>query len=100
MIAAARPVQQRSAASAARSDRLRAAQKNARNRIRQSRDGTVSIPLILVHRGTPLRVLGGSRLRVSAMDSFTCQTFTASPAEPGDSLGSLDLPSPILATGE
>ncbi|HTT24340.1 MAG TPA: hypothetical protein VMG82_35780, partial [Candidatus Sulfotelmatobacter sp.] len=32
---------------------------------------------------TPFRVLGGSRLGVSAMDSGICQTSTASPAEPG-----------------
>jgi hypothetical protein len=28
-------------------------------------------------------VLGGSRLGLCLMDSFKCQTFTASPAEPG-----------------
>ena len=32
---------------------------------------------------TPFRVLGGSRLGVSAMDSGICQTSTASPVEPG-----------------
>src|SRR6059036_3603901 len=30
-------------------------------------------------RGTPFRVLGGSQLGVSALDSFRCQTSTASP---------------------
>jgi hypothetical protein len=37
-----------------------------------------------VHRGAPSRVLGGSRLEVSLMDSLKCQTVTATPAEPGD----------------
>src|SRR5436190_16025638 len=38
--------------------------------------------------GTPFRVLGGSRFRVSSMDPGVdpriCQTFAASPAEPGE----------------
>src|SRR5947207_12490742 len=39
-----------------------------------------------VHRGkSPFRVLGGSRLGVSAMDCRKCQTSTPSPAEPGAS---------------
>src|ERR1700736_5399643 len=36
-----------------------------------------------VHHETPLRVLGGSRCRVSWMDVRIRQTSTASPAEPG-----------------
>src|SRR5208283_1286450 len=36
----------------------------------------------LVHRELPFVCFGGSRLGVSAMDSWICQTPTASPAEP------------------
>lgn len=38
----------------------------------------------IVHRQTSFRVRGGSRSEVSAMgDRRKCQTYTASPAEPG-----------------
>ncbi len=43
----------------------------------------VTQTLLLVHRDAPLRVLGGSRGRVSSMDSRIRQTSTVSPAEPG-----------------
>src|ERR1039457_6131385 len=39
--------------------------------------------LATVHRESPLRVLGGSRGRVSRLDFRIRQTCTASPAEPG-----------------
>src|SRR5258708_23838107 len=39
----------------------------------------------VVHRQTSFRVRGGSRSEVSAMgDRRKCQTYAASPAEPGD----------------
>ena len=36
---------------------------------------------LLVRPETPIRVLGGSRLRFSLMDSLMCQNFAASPAK-------------------
>jgi len=39
---------------------------------------------MIVHRQTSLRVPGGSRSEVSAMDDRRkCRTYAASPAEPG-----------------
>ena len=44
----------------------------------------VQMAVVLVHRQASFRVRGGSRSEVSAMDDRPkCQTFAASPAEPG-----------------